>query len=203
MRKNVFRQALAAVVGMLIASGSSAATLIVNGSGQLTGATGVDVNGTLYDVGFVDGTCSAVFSGCDDIGDFQFTSSANASAAAVALLAQVFIDGAGGLFDSQAFATSGCQTLNVCAALIPYSLNNVYAAINFSAGSGSDVTFTNGTLAAGHDTSADGAQVWARFSPSVVAAVPEPSTWAMLLIGFGAVCAAARRKKRISSAAFG
>ncbi len=33
---------------------TTAATLIVNGSGILTGATGVNVNGTVYDVEFVE-----------------------------------------------------------------------------------------------------------------------------------------------------
>lgn len=36
-------------------------TLIIDGGGQLTGATGVDVGGTLYDVTFMDGTCIAMF----------------------------------------------------------------------------------------------------------------------------------------------
>ena len=41
-------------------------------SGQLTGATGVNVNGVLYNVTFVDDTCINAFDGCDSVDDFAF-----------------------------------------------------------------------------------------------------------------------------------
>ena len=50
------------------ASGAGAAVrLEIDGAGQLTDATGVDVDGSLYHVEFVDGTCAALFVGCDDL----------------------------------------------------------------------------------------------------------------------------------------
>lgn len=79
---------------------SFAATLIVDGSGQLRGAAGVDVGGTLYDVTFREGTCTALFDGCDDPSDFTFTTLTDAQAASQALLNQVFIDGPAGNFVS-------------------------------------------------------------------------------------------------------
>src|SRR6476646_4971763 len=74
----------------------SATTQIVSG-GKLTGATSVDVNGTLYDVEFLDGSCITVFGGCDSVSDLAFNTDGDASAAAQALLDQVFT----GIYDTQ------------------------------------------------------------------------------------------------------
>ena len=53
--------ALAATT-LVLSTSVNAAVLIVDG-GQLVGATGVNVNGALYDVSFMDGTCFALY-GC-------------------------------------------------------------------------------------------------------------------------------------------
>ncbi len=76
MRKYV----LAAVL-VLMASGAQAATLNVIG-GQLHGAFDVNVGGSLYDVEFVDGTCIALYGGCDEASDFTFQTCASAQLAA-------------------------------------------------------------------------------------------------------------------------
>ena len=75
----------------LMSAGAGAATLNVVG-GQLVGASGVDVDGTLYDVEFVDGTCVDLFNGCDESSDFMFTTEAAALMASQALLDQVLIN---------------------------------------------------------------------------------------------------------------
>jgi hypothetical protein len=71
------------VVLFLAASGTRAATLNVI-DGQLVGASNVDVGGILYDVEFLNGTCIALFDGCDSSADFTFTNSVDAIAAAQA-----------------------------------------------------------------------------------------------------------------------
>lgn len=93
-----------------------AATLIVAGDGQLTGATGVDVDGVLYDVAFRDGTCIDLFDGCDSPDDFAFQRPDGATslpddvlAAGNALIEQVLIDGPDGAFDSDPQLTLGCE----------------------------------------------------------------------------------------------
>lgn len=88
--------------------------------GKLTGATGVTVNGGLYDVRFEDGTCVALYSGCDSPEDFLFQSFDAANAAAVALLEQVFIDSAAGPFDTDPTATAGCIDTFECGFFTPY-----------------------------------------------------------------------------------
>jgi len=66
-----------------------AVTLQINDSGILTGATGVEVGGTLYNVHFLDGTCADLFNGCDNAADdFAFTTKGDAQTAAPALLDQ-------------------------------------------------------------------------------------------------------------------
>ena len=59
----------------LAVSGAHAAPILeVSSDGKLTGASGVEVGGALYDVAFKDGTCAGLFSGCDQAADFQFKS---------------------------------------------------------------------------------------------------------------------------------
>ena len=52
-----------------------------------------NVDGSLYDFEFLDGTCVALFSGCDDISDFTFSTVAAATLASQALLDQVRLNG--------------------------------------------------------------------------------------------------------------
>lgn len=101
---------LAAVVAFVL-SGSlvGAATLTT------TGATGVVVNGHLYDVEFVDGTCVALFDGCDEPSDFGLDAS-NYEAATIALLN--LIDATPSI-DADPRVT-GCTSTRRCHIYVPY-----------------------------------------------------------------------------------
>jgi hypothetical protein len=66
-----------------------AATITTDEFGKLIGAHGVNVGGTLYDVEFNDASCAEIFSGCDSLNDFDFTTQSAALAASQALLDQV------------------------------------------------------------------------------------------------------------------
>ena len=61
------KKTLAAVLlGLSLTSApAAAATLITDTNGQLTGASGVNVDGTLYDVVFGPGSCADNFGTCD------------------------------------------------------------------------------------------------------------------------------------------
>ncbi|MCH2186655.1 PEP-CTERM sorting domain-containing protein [Myxococcota bacterium] len=91
-------------VFMLASFSAGAANLNVAG-GQLMGATGVIVDGSSYNVAFLDGTCIALYDGCDEASDFTFQTAAAATLASQALLDQVFLDGIG-LFDSNPALTN-------------------------------------------------------------------------------------------------
>jgi hypothetical protein len=178
----------AAVASALLLAVSSPvaaqATLQVSG-GILTGATGVNVDGSLYDVSFVDGTCAAVYGTCDPA-HFDFTDLSHAHDAAVALLNQVFIDGPAGDFDSHPEDIFGCVgTPDVCHGVVPYANDPVFydlskasLADNWSdpADGVTDIAYMT------EDSTADEQAVYARFT--LEQSLPEPSTWLSMLLGF-------------------
>ena len=125
-RGHTFFTILITLMTILLAGPAVFATplLQIEGSGQLTGASGVNVGGTLYDVKFVDGTCIGIFNGCNSENDFFFQNAASAILAAQALLDEVFLDTILGNFDTSPFLTLGCELVasskNVCRPSTPY-----------------------------------------------------------------------------------
>ncbi|MDB4631776.1 hypothetical protein OAF61_04790 [Pseudomonadales bacterium] len=65
---------------------SHAATILVDGSGQIYGAIGVEVDGSFYDVEFADGSCNSLYDGCTSL---VFTNAQDAYTGQLALLDQV------------------------------------------------------------------------------------------------------------------
>lgn len=194
--------AAAALASALVAMPALAATPIVS-AGKLTGATGVEIGGKSYDVAFLDGTCGSVFGACN-ASHFTFTSLSSAMTASNALLSQVFINGAAGAFDTRPNLTAGCTSSAVCNILIPYAqgfgvvlagdaVNSFTTSLDFS---------VPASIGANASTATLGSYVYAKFTPSVTAAVPEPATWAMMFAGFGLMGAALRYRKRSTKLSF-
>jgi len=186
---------------MLVCAGwagsMNAATLVVSG-GKLTGATGVDVSGALYDVEFLFGPCAGLFSGCDAANDFQFSVSTDAQSAASALLSQVFI----GSYENFPGSTYGCWNAyySGCSAIIPYLSEDASGsftgatAINMRLGyldTISSVTWSRDQPTFGGNT------IFAKFSPSPV---PLPAA-AWLFISAIAGLAGAKRLSRSKGSA--
>ena len=187
----------ALIAAMLLgAAPATSATLVIDGNGILTGATGVNVDGSLYDVEFLDGTCASVFNGCDSISDFAFNSLNSANLGAQALLDQVFL----GIYDTNPFLTRGCTDPNLCYVLIPTQLSSGFALGGMSinqTGSGDGLNTFGGGFSQFDITNITTA-TWGRFTytgQAQVAAVPEPSTWAMMLLGFGGIGIAMRKRR--------
>lgn len=86
---------------------SQAAPVYVMQNGLLAGIDGVAVNGVNYQVRFKDGTCAALFSGCDQQSDFVFQDFASVAAAGQALQ-DLLVDSALGSFDSIPNQVFGC-----------------------------------------------------------------------------------------------
>ncbi len=104
---------------------TKAADLVVDGTGQLLGATDVDVDGTLYDVSFVDGVGRDIFGiGFTDGSGLLFTSAVDGQAASMALAAQVFINTPQGDFDDIPSLIRGCESPFACLVFTPYGGNN-------------------------------------------------------------------------------
>jgi len=86
---------------------------------QLVGATGIDIDGSLYQVRFVDSSCVLLFDNCDETSDFFFTDAQAGLDANLALLEQVLLDFPSGLFDSQPELTHGCYSDIFCSIVTP------------------------------------------------------------------------------------
>ncbi len=194
---NVFASVIAV---QLATSVSQAATLNVI-DGILYGAAGVEVDGTLYDVQFVDGPCITFFSGCDEASDFVFSTQSSATAAAQALLDQVFLDGPDGLFDSRPYLTAGCAESvpnpYVCAVSTPYAVDSpgrVFITPVWNVDGASDADFIAGVWSfdATYDYSYTNDPSWIYASWSMP--VPEPG--AGILIGAGLAYMSCRRGSR-------
>jgi hypothetical protein len=185
---------LASFVVLLLASSSaSAATLNVSG-GQLLGASGVDVGGTLYNVEFLDGTCIDLYNGCDAASDFTFQTSSAALSASEALLDQVFVDGAG-FFDTDPGLTSGCTGSNTCLILTPYGLqgSGVFLSVGMATNNtpGFDIDMAEITSSdAAVDVTGSSIVVYAVWAP-----VPEPGTALLLSLGLLGLSARKRRER--------
>ena len=201
MRQFARFAATAAAIMSIATSGSAlAATLIVNGSGQLTGATGVTVGGSVYDVVFMDTSCVTAFNGCAATSDLNFTTFADSELAAQALLDQVLIDSGAGLFDSDYTLTFGCTTndTNACRVTIPYQVGFATGQVNQALNTNTTDMTNLAIMIPSQDVATLPGIVYAVFTPSS-AAVPEPATWAMMLFGFGAIGFTLRRQKRQQS----
>ena len=196
MRKFVLTIAL-----VLMAGGAQAATLNVVG-GLLHGASNVLVDGSLYDVQFLDGTCIVLYNGCDDAADFTFQTEASALLASQALLDQVFLDGPLGLFDGNPSLTYSCAppSFFICLLLTPYQIVGppnpddvvlAAAAINADSSNGSNEGIASGNPGRTFDTTpliTRGFAVWAP--------IPEPSTVLLLGLGLTGLAAKGRRRNR-------
>lgn len=110
----------AATAAMLLLSTITMAANLIVENGQLTGATSVDVDGQLYDVQFLDGFYTDTFT---DASDLDATTEAQARLFGQALMDQVLLDTAEGLFDTDPELTFGCENTNECVVWIPFDID--------------------------------------------------------------------------------
>ena len=162
----------------LLTAQAEAADLVIDGS-KLQGATSVSVDGTLYDVEFLDGECPALFNGCDAASDFAAGSQATANLFAEALRDQVLVDGAQGNFDSDPGLAAGCGTGQTqCTFITPYDVDasNSLGVWFYNNATGADtILSTPASTPFGFSTSSASSVTWARWTLHSAAPVPSGS----------------------------
>lgn len=169
----------------------AAVTLQVNNDGLLTGATGVTVLGELYDVTFTDGTCKAIFNGCDSPDDFVFGTTTTARAASWALLDQVFV----GVYDDYPALTLGTPQSAMSQIITPVSGQGPGWFISIAAWN--DWLYLNAdgvneqSSSVHYDSTGSEWVTFAVWTPT--SPVPEPSNSAMLVAALALIWSKRRR----------
>ena len=179
--------ALSLSLATVATQASAVPVALINGSGQLTGATGVTVGALTYNVSFVDGSCNSLFGGCVNA-NFDFHSIADAIAASQALFTQI-ISGFGNHPDKIfGCGGNGCQietpgtTLVETAVLIAQGGRINLGSLFFGTG--------DSGIQAAFDTSGNNLEVyadWTVATPTVGNGVTEPGSLALLGLGMAAL----------------
>jgi len=113
---------------LMFALPSFAEVNLVVSNGVLLGAQHVKVNGNLYTVMFVDGSCIQLFSNCSST-RFAFHDLKTAMDAGQVLIDQILIDGPSGQFHSHPALVGGCEGAETpgferqCAILTPFGFD--------------------------------------------------------------------------------
>jgi hypothetical protein len=207
MLKELSRGVVILAVGLFIGAPQAAPTLVVD-AGVLTGARNVVVNGTPYDVNFVDGTCAALFSGCDAASDFAFQSEAAAVAASQALLRFVFIDGPAGSFDSMTSTIRGCTGSGdfFCNADTPFELFDDVGVIRVRIAQadniGVRIPLPDIVTVGEQHPSLVSTDILQQEVYAVWSMVPEPHAWSYLSIGGFVLALAMLRRRRSDDRTF-
>ena len=181
----------AIATSLMLGWSAHAATLIVDEAGQLTAVTGLEVDGTLWNIQLVEGVCSDLFTGCDDPSDSAFSTSSQALIANTALLN--VLDGSS--FESDPSTVFGCESIFFCVLLTPTGI--IDGDVTGVAGPllrafGSPSVVGTAAISPSYDTTADENWVFAKWTPTPVP-LP-PALWLFTASVLGLFALSKRRR---------
>ena len=193
------RLAAPLIAALTLATGAAQADVIlpthIVQNGVLMGATGVTVNGKLYDVEFKDGSCNSLFNNCDD-SLFAFRNETDAKAASQALFDLVFT----GDWDTHPDKTNGCTNTGVCVVITNYARNHssvlVESATNNADEPRDTTTFTWKPFGASTVDGFSTQAIWTLHQDSTTNNVPEPTSLGLMAAALGVLAGTRRRRAR-------
>lgn len=178
-----------AIVAIIGSSAASAATLVVD-KGQLKGVNGLTVGKKRYNIAFVDGTCTSVYGSCKQ-NSLPFATVLDGLDAATALQRHL-VTAQEGAFARAPALVYGCGNSSTCLPHMPFTISSgnivsfgpFWDLVTFN-------TVTVGSFSTGieTDTADSNGEVFLKWTP---APIPEPATWATMIVGLGLVGIAAR-----------
>jgi len=189
---------------LLVSSFVNAGIIYDVQNGTLMGASGIEINGEIYSVSFVDGSCETAYVGCDS-NLFDFTTVGTAEMAFNALIDQVFLDAVSvnGViynFDTNFNLTNGCAYSGLCEIWVPYervSDTNVKSVWGYNhSNEANDRIMSNNYISPISYGNTQTYMIFTDFVRMEVETVPEPSTLAIFALGIMGL--ASRRFKKQS-----
>lgn len=180
---------------VLSSTAASGARLVHDSQGKIVGVQGIKIDKE-YNVRFVEGTCAALFSGCDEMTDFPVDVGGSVGRASVLKNTLYFL---GGVSNPSQFL--GCESSITCSIYLPgayggnpnYFFGGVLTMVGNPLPGFTGWSFGVGRFDKDIDTGTVAEATFAIFTE--VTAVPEPATWVTMIAGFALVGSTVRRHK--------